>query len=182
MFEFVADHPVLDFVATVAERHTTRHENLTSPADLATWVAESGLVDDELRLDEAGFQHALAVREALFGLVSALIDDCRPAASDLELVNGAASRPRPQLRLDREGRVHRRGDLDAVLAELATDGLDLAGSPDREALHWCADAACTRPFVDRSRGQRRRWCGMKGCGDRAKAAAYRHRLRTPASS
>ncbi|PYC65712.1 hypothetical protein C7C45_27955 [Micromonospora arborensis] len=31
----------------------------------------------------------------------------------------------------------------------------------------------------RSRGARRRWCGMRGCGDRAKAAAYRQRRRTP---
>ncbi|MGH1526542.1 CGNR zinc finger domain-containing protein [Leifsonia sp. L25] len=30
---------------------------------------------------------------------------------------------------------------------------------------------CTRPFLDVSRASNRRWCGMSGCGDRAKAAA-----------
>jgi predicted RNA-binding Zn ribbon-like protein len=56
--------------------------------------------------------------------------------------------------------------------------LDLHGDADRPLLSRCADDRCTRPFVDRSRGHRRRWCGMRGCGDRAKAAAYRARHRT----
>jgi predicted RNA-binding Zn ribbon-like protein len=64
-----------------------------------------------------------------------------------------------------------------VLVVLAADCLNLFDSADRQALHWCADPSCTRPFIDRSRGHRRRWCGMKGCGDRAKAAAYRARQR-----
>jgi predicted RNA-binding Zn ribbon-like protein len=77
--------------------------------------------------------------------------------------------------------VHRTGNLDAVLAVLARDCLELHDSDDRRVLRWCADEHCTRAFIDRSRGARRRWCGMRGCGDRAKAAAYRRRRRiTPA--
>jgi predicted RNA-binding Zn ribbon-like protein len=79
--------------------------------------------------------------------------------------------------LDRTGAVRRVGGLDAALAALAADVLDLHGDADRELLSRCADPRCTRPFVDRSRGRRRRWCGMRGCGDRAKAAAYRARRR-----
>jgi predicted RNA-binding Zn ribbon-like protein len=82
----------------------------------------------------------------------------------------------PLLRLH-DDRLHRYGDTDAVLALLARDCLDLFDSPDRAALRWCADLTCTRAFIDRSRGQRRRWCGMKGCGNRAKAAEYRRRRR-----
>jgi predicted RNA-binding Zn ribbon-like protein len=74
--------------------------------------------------------------------------------------------------------VDRTGDIDAVFAVLARDCLDLHDSADRHALRWCADEHCTRAFIDRSRGLRRRWCGMRGCGDRAKAAAYRRRRRT----
>lgn len=175
MFEFIADRPVLDFVATVSERHTARVERLQTPPDLVAWVAASGLVEDEVAVDEARLVATRQLRDAMFGLVSALIDETAPDRADLGAVNAAAARPRPVLRLEPDGTLHHHGDLDAVLAELATDVLDLAASPDRQALHWCADAACTRPFVDRSRGQRRRWCGMKGCGDRAKAAAYRQR-------
>jgi predicted RNA-binding Zn ribbon-like protein len=94
--------------------------------------------------------------------------------TDRTLVNAAAEAAPPVLRLDDNG-LHRYGDADAVFALLARDCLDLFDNPDRAALRWCADGNCTRAFVDRSRGQRRRWCGMKGCGDRAKAAAYRSR-------
>jgi hypothetical protein len=44
-FEFIADRPVLDFVPTLAERGTTDDEKLRSPADLADWIAEAGIVD-----------------------------------------------------------------------------------------------------------------------------------------
>jgi predicted RNA-binding Zn ribbon-like protein len=37
----------------------------------------------------------------------------------------------------------------------------------------CADAGCTRVFHDESKNGRRRWCDMKSCGNRAKAARHR---------
>jgi predicted RNA-binding Zn ribbon-like protein len=184
VFEFIADHPVLDFVATVAERRSTRYEQLRSPEDLAAWIAQSTVVDGTVAVDGDGFRRAVEVREAAFELLSGLIDGTRPDPEALQVVQGAAAGRPVALQVDGNGRLHRHGDLDAVLTELARDCLALFGSPDRAALHWCADAACTRPFIDRSRGHRRRWCGMKGCGDRAKAAAYRQRRRAaaPASS
>lgn len=130
-------------------------------------------------MDDAGLRHARALRETMFRLVQALIDDTEAVAADRELVNRAAAGPLPALRLEVDG-VHRDGDLSAVLALLARDCLELHASDDRLALRWCADEHCTRAFVDRSRGARRRWCGMRGCGDRAKAAAYRQRRRSPA--
>ena len=177
MFEFIADRPVLDFVATVAERRTANEEKLRNPADLADWVTQSGLVDHPPIVTTRQLEHARRLREALFALLSALIDGSQPAPADRDLVNAAASRPRPIVQLRPNGEVSRHGDIDAVLAVLAQDCLDLFDSADRQALHWCADPTCTRPFIDRSRGHRRRWCGMKGCGDRAKAAAYRARQR-----
>jgi predicted RNA-binding Zn ribbon-like protein len=173
-FELIADRPVLDFVATVAERGTTHEEKLRGPDDLARWIAEAGLLDAPPAVTPAGLDRGKTLREALFALLTALIDGMPAPPADRELVNAAAARPRPVLRLAADG-LHREGDLDAALAALAHDALDLHDSPDRALLRWCADAACTHPFVDRSRGARRRWCGMRGCGDRAKAAAYRRR-------
>lgn len=173
-FEFIADRPVLDFVATVAERGSTDVEHLTSPADLSRWITQSGLVDDAPTVGEAELRRARTLRDAAFRLIQALIDGGDTDPVDRALTNGAAARPLPHLQLTANG-VHRTGDVDAVLALLARDCVDLHDSPDRFALRWCADDRCTRPFVDRSRGGRRRWCGMRGCGDRAKAAAYRRR-------
>lgn len=181
-FEFIADRPSLDFVATVAERGTTDLDKLCSADDLAEWVQESGIVQGRPAVTSAQLHQALVMREAIFGLLRALIDGEPVRSADRILVNRAAAQPGPSVQLSKVGTVRRRGDVDSVLAVLARDCLNLFDSPDRHSLHWCADPRCTHPFIDRSRGQRRRWCDMKGCGDRAKAAAYRrrHRLHAPA--
>ncbi|MER7586190.1 ABATE domain-containing protein [Micromonospora sp. NPDC127501] len=176
-FEFIADRPVLDFLPTLAERGHADVEQLRAPTDFAEWAVQAGIVERAPDVDEAGLRHVKALREAMFRLVQALIDGTEAAPTDRELVNGAAAGSLPTLRLDVDG-VHRNGDLNSVLTVLARDCLELHASDDRLALRWCADEHCTRAFVDRSRGARRRWCGMRGCGDRAKAAAYRQRRRT----
>jgi predicted RNA-binding Zn ribbon-like protein len=175
-FEFIADRPVLDFLPTLGERGHTDAESLNAPRDLADWAVQAGIVDRPPSVDEAGLQRAKNLREAMFRLVRALIEGTATDPADRELVNAAAARPLPALRLETDV-VHRAGGTDAILAVLARDCLELHDSDDREALRWCADEHCTRPFIDRSRGLRRRWCGMRGCGDRAKAAAYRQRRR-----
>jgi predicted RNA-binding Zn ribbon-like protein len=43
----------------------------------------------------------------------------------------------------------------------------------------CADARGPRVFFDATRNGRRRWCDMATCGNRAKAARFRARERTP---
>jgi predicted RNA-binding Zn ribbon-like protein len=176
-FEFIADRPVLDFLSTVAERGTSDDEKLQSEQDLADWIKQSGILDTAPPVTKQALERGKALREAMFRLIATLINHKTASATDRALVNAAAEVSPPLLRLDDDG-LHRSGDADAVLAVLARDCLDLFDSPDRAALRWCADANCTRAFIDRSRGQRRRWCGMKGCGDRAKAAAYRRRRRT----
>lgn len=177
-FDFVADRPALNFVATVAERGSTDVEQLQTGEDLVRWVAQSGLTRDPLHVTDAQLDGARGLREAMSALITALIDRTPPRLVDREVVNAAAARPRPRIRLTAAGAVHRTGDLDSVLALLAEDCLALFDGPDRDSLSRCADPMCTRPFIDRSRGHRRRWCGMKGCGDRAKAVAYRQRHRT----
>jgi predicted RNA-binding Zn ribbon-like protein len=173
--ERVTGRLCLDFVATLAERRTTRLEHLRTPDDLAEWVEQSGLLDQRLTPDDADLASALALREALFGVVGAVLDGTPVRRAARSAVNAAAARPGPTPVLTADGAVRRTGGLTEVLAALARDLLELLGGPDRAALRWCADPACTRPFLDRSRGHRRRWCDMRGCGDRAKAAAYRRR-------
>jgi predicted RNA-binding Zn ribbon-like protein len=41
----------------------------------------------------------------------------------------------------------------------------------------CEGPACTLLFADHTRGRKRRWCSMAICGNRAKQAAHRHRLK-----
>lgn len=174
-FEFVAGRPALDFVATVAERGTNDIELLPTPAELARWVRAAGLIDRAPRVRRDEWVAARRLREAMYRLVRSLGGGPPARPADRLLVNAAARRSRPRARLTPSGDVRRVGDLDAALAVLATDCIELFAGPDRDALRWCAAPRCTRPFIDRSRAGGRRWCGMRGCGDRAKAAAYRRR-------
>ncbi len=174
-FDFIADRPALDFVATVAERGTTHLEKLRTAPELSRWVYESGLVHNHLQLSDDDLHRATALRDTIFRVLTARIDHTALLATDRQPVNHAAARPGPTSQLSASGQLTRTGSLDAVLSLLATDCIELFRGPDGDLLSWCADSTCTRPFIDRSRGHRRRWCDMKGCGDRAKAASYRRR-------
>jgi predicted RNA-binding Zn ribbon-like protein len=176
-FELIADRLALDFVATVSERGTTNLERLTTPADLADWIDHAGLLDRRLSITDGQLKEAKKLREAIYDMVTAWTRGASPTDRQRRIVNAAAAISPPTAALTRGGRVLRDGDLSSALALLARDAIDLADSADLALVRWCADPFCTRAFVDRSRGHRRRWCGMRGCGDRAKAAAYRRRRR-----
>jgi len=42
----------------------------------------------------------------------------------------------------------------------------------------CADPRCQRVFFDNTKNGRRRWCDMATCGNRAKAARHREKLKS----
>ena len=44
-------------------------------------------------------------------------------------------------------------------------------------VHRCANHRCVRVFYDASRNGKRRWCEMATCGNRAKAARHRRKLK-----
>jgi predicted RNA-binding Zn ribbon-like protein len=173
----LADHPALDLVGTVAERTSTRVEQLTTPERLADWLVEAGLLDTAPAATAAELTAARHLREALYAVLRATSDGLPLPPDALAVVHAAAAGPAVRLTLDPTGALHREGDATAALTAVARAAVELVGGPDRHLLRWCAGAACTHPFLDRSRGGRRRWCGMAGCGDRAKARAYRTRRR-----
>jgi predicted RNA-binding Zn ribbon-like protein len=180
---FVAGNLALDYVGTLNERFSKRVEQLSSPADLGRWLQAARIVDEPPPVSEAQFDAALRLRELLFGVVLRQIDGTPPLLTGTEraAINDAASAPPPIPALMADGRVVTSGDASAGLSVVAREAVALFNRTDGSVLKWCADDDCTHPFLDRSRGHRRRWCGMAGCGDRAKAAAYRERHRSGTS-
>jgi predicted RNA-binding Zn ribbon-like protein len=61
------------------------------------------------------------------------------------------------------------------VVESAADAL-IAGELAR--VRRCADARCLRVFYDTTKNGRRRWCDMSTCGNRAKAARHREKVRS----
>jgi predicted RNA-binding Zn ribbon-like protein len=174
----VAGNLALDFVGTLNERWTKRVEHLNEATDLSNWLVGAGVLDEPPTPDADTLREAVALRESLFTIVQNLIDAPGQALPQVELdvVNQAAAHPPPTIALSPDGSLHREGTWRAGLSAVARDGLALTDTGGAE-LKWCADPECTHPFLDRSHGHRRRWCEMAGCGDRAKAAAYRARRR-----
>jgi predicted RNA-binding Zn ribbon-like protein len=60
------------------------------------------------------------------------------------------------------------------IVESAADALILG---ELARVRRCADARCPRVFYDSTKNGRRRWCDMSTCGNRAKAARHREKVR-----
>jgi predicted RNA-binding Zn ribbon-like protein len=73
--------------------------------------------------------------------------------------------------------VRRWRNSNALLLPVAEALARLACGDDFSKVKACEGATCTLLFVDRTRGQGRRWCSMAICGNRAKQAAHRNRLK-----
>jgi predicted RNA-binding Zn ribbon-like protein len=57
----------------------------------------------------------------------------------------------------------------------ALDAARLLTSPECRRVRQCADAECGWFFLDTTRNRSRRWCSMKGCGNRNKARRFYRR-------
>lgn len=67
--------------------------------------------------------------------------------------------------------------LDQARATIAGALADFLAGPAVHQLRICANEGCLEIFIDRSPTGRRRWCDMRTCGNQAKAARHRARLR-----
>ena len=196
---FIADSLGLDFLNSIATPVDTPVDWLDSGDGLLNWLAQAKLVPvdtlDELKarampgeLDKVAHQ-ARALREWFRGFLRKHMG--RP------LTPRALRELAPLNRLlehdEAFGRISRRANGGGVHLELLTmrrwrspDSLLL---PIGEALakfvcegdfadvKACEGHACTLVFADRTRRRARRWCSMAICGNRAKQAAHRSRLK-----
>jgi predicted RNA-binding Zn ribbon-like protein len=66
---------------------------------------------------------------------------------------------------------------EALLLPIGEALAQLVCTEDFSNVKACEGPACTLLFADHTRGHARRWCSMAICGNRAKQAAHRHRLK-----
>ncbi|MFD4676877.1 CGNR zinc finger domain-containing protein [Lentzea sp. NPDC058450] len=168
-FVFVGGNVALDLVGTLGRWTTERIELLDSPARLARWCVDAGVVDDEPVVRPEDLEQARALRAAVYRLANNGADD-----EDRRTLNAVAAVAPVRLRLGEDG-VVRTGDVDAALSTVARAAIELLTGPDRENVRECGYETCTRLYVDHSARRTRRWCDMKKCGNRAKAQAFRER-------
>ena len=179
-FPFRSGRICLDLVATVAKRRLGDRELLPGPTELRTWCRVAGLpVPQDTEITPEQLERTRALREAVYGLARARVDGAAHPTADIDLVNAAAclaAPPTPLLGPDGFTPLPREhAPLDAILALLARDAIDLFTGPYALRIRECTAHDCSLFFVDRSRPGSRRWCTMASCGEKASSATYRQR-------
>jgi predicted RNA-binding Zn ribbon-like protein len=154
----------------------------TSGLDTATLQALESWAHDHPAPAAGLFSEALALREVIYRVFSALA--CRDPVPDQDLaaLNAALADVPVRDRLARTdaGYAWRiepaRITAPALLAPVVWSAGDLMAGDRLARVRLCADDECLWLFLDESKAGTRRWCNMASCGNRAKAR--RHYLRT----
>lgn len=174
-------------------------EKIVSYEDLLAWAKKHGLVDEERARHLSGEaarrpadaqavrDTAVAVRESIYRLLSAVARGTPLPESDLAVLNRALGEAMAHAQIThREGRLAwgwraAPGDLDQVLRPVVRSAADLLVSDALARVKECADdRGCGWLFLDRSKNRSRRWCSMDSCGNRAKAQQHYRRRKTRA--
>jgi len=176
---------IRQFVNTVEFTAGEMDEELVDSATLARWLRERKLLGPNERLSAADLPRAIAVREALRGVLESHHGPAHgspeQAAEPTEVLNRAATRAPLRVAFDPDGvaaLAPSAGGLDGALARLFAiiERATVEGTWAR--LKVCADEECRWAFYDQSRNRSGAWCRMEVCGNRAKARAYRRRQRS----
>jgi predicted RNA-binding Zn ribbon-like protein len=196
---FIADSLGLDFLNSVATPVDAPVDWLESGDGLVAWLAQADLIPaSALRalaaqaapgeLDKVAEQ-ARALREWFRGFVrkhmgrplsAKAIDDLKPLneflARDEKFSQVAKRRDSDGARLKLET-MRRWRSPESLLLPIAEALAQCVCDEDFADIKACEGYRCTLIFADHTRRRLRRWCSMATCGNRAKQAAHRHRLK-----
>ena len=196
---FIADSPGLDFLNSIATQVDRPVDWLDSGEGLAMWLAEANLVPQEAlnaateraalgELDKVAGK-ARALREWFRGFVRKHMGRPLPPGAIRELtpLNRLLERDETfsRITVDRNGdggrlelRVKRRWrSPESLLLPIGEALAKFVCEENFADVRACEGHSCTLMFVDHTRRRGRRWCSMAICGNRAKQAAHRNRLK-----
>lgn len=197
---FLADSHGLDFLNSVATPVDTQIDWLDDGEGLLNWLQQAQLVPEEVLA-------AMRTR-ALPGEIDRLADQARSLREwfrafvrehkgrALTAPDLIALEPLNQLLKRNEGfdevvaeegdasnafrliRSRRWSSPETLLLPIAESMARLVCEEDFTHVKACEGPVCTLLFADHTRGHARRWCSMSMCGNRAKQAAHRRRLKS----
>jgi predicted RNA-binding Zn ribbon-like protein len=181
---FVADHPVLDFLNTIAAPEGAPIDVLQSDADVLYWLDRAGLAPAEKPAPSATsalLKTARTLRESIRPLVLKRKSGKRidPSALNVFLTHAASY---PQLISTTSGlhiERHRPARTpEQLLAPIAESAAEFLATADFSLVRACEGKDCILWFYDRTKSHRRRWCSMQVCGNRHKVESFRERQRS----
>ena len=195
---FVGDALALDFLNSIATPVDTPIDWIDDGQGYLSWLEQANLVPGDVLRDMRA--------RALLGELDKIADQARnlrewfrgfvrqhkgrplmaEALAELEPLNRLlerdetfsriAARPTGQEPIELQT-VRRWRTPYALLLPVGEALARLVCTEDFAHVKACEGPACTLLFADHTRGHARRWCSMAICGNRAKQAAHRHRLK-----
>jgi predicted RNA-binding Zn ribbon-like protein len=183
----IADDLALDFANTESGRGSPAHENhlregrhvaqwlehaKALPAEDAAWLRRE--VSRRADLAQDLLAQAIALRGAIHDIGAALGRRARPpeaSLADLSALHArfvARAALAPGVISCRWRWSVRASPVEAALGPIALAAVRLFTEGDFHRIRECGGHACGWLFYDRSKNNRRRWCEMEVCGNRAK--------------
>ncbi|WP_207001595.1 CGNR zinc finger domain-containing protein [Trinickia mobilis] len=196
---FVADAPGLDFLNSLATPVDEEVDWIRDGEGLLAWLEQAGMVPGAVLAQmrsqsapaelDAVAEQARALREWFRGFVRKRKG--RPLAArdlrELQPLNQLLERDEQYGEIvadDTDGEPafeflasRRWKSPESLLMPIAEALARLVCDEDFTHVKACEGPRCTLLFADHTRGHARRWCSMAICGNRAKVAAHRKRLK-----
>jgi predicted RNA-binding Zn ribbon-like protein len=194
-FDFSGDHLCLDFTNTLSDRLLEKpREHLNSYDDLLAWSVQAEVLTFEEATElqeivqgrshegEEVLERAIELRESLFRIFMAVAQEGVPADEDLQFLSKCFAETMAKGHLSFEGeqcnwRWQVADALDSMLWEIIRGAESLLTAKELLRVRVCASDDCNWLFLDTSKNHSRRWCDMKGCGNRAKVRKFYERGR-----
>jgi predicted RNA-binding Zn ribbon-like protein len=182
----------LDFINTLHIEEDA-HDDLAELRAGTEWLAQRGLLHQRrdgrlLGAEDQGINERIrSCRDAMRALFDATVEGRRVSRSILGELNRVLRHRElielvPSIAGARLDHRHVGDPVDDALARLAEVLAREVGTDDTSRLRICANETCRWAFRDSSPTGRRRWCDMASCGNRAKAARHRARVRAAAKA
>lgn len=194
-FFFLGNNSALDFLNTEIIRWDPVVELLPEFSDLVTWLLKAGLInkddaDKSIKRwsgtpeGENALKLAREFRSCLRDEIIERIIQKKPIHPEsIDKMNRFLSPQSGHFQLSRtrdgfETEFHSEyNDPIQLLGPVVKSACDLICNSDSSLISKCENQTCMLYFYDTSKNHSRRWCSMKLCGNRMKAAAHydRHR-------
>jgi predicted RNA-binding Zn ribbon-like protein len=166
----------LSLVNTIRMSRDGEVDLLADPAAHTRWFLERSLTRHHLRVGPHEIARLAELRAAVRALFLAVIDGSRPPVRALNTINAASGLKAVVATLTwtadgprREFTSGPQRGIEAVLATVATDAIDVAASELGARLRRCQAPGCVGIYLQNH--GRRVWCSTP-CGDRVRAARH----------
>ncbi len=155
-------------------------EELSDPGTLARWLVARGLMEPGQDVSEGDLKNAIAVREAIRGVIGAN-SGTTVYPLDIATLNEAAAASRLRARFGADGKARLEPEASGVagaMGRMVAALFTAMADEDWSRLKLCSSSTCRWAFFDRSRNHSSRWCTMASCGNRQKARRFRQRAKS----